>query len=561
MKKRENQSVVAKRYMKRTVITIWLSIAMIVLTILANNRLMSEKNDQYNLVKNANDYWDASQYLTTEARYYVVTGEKEHYDNYWQEVNADKRREIAKQNMLDIGIEDEEIELMNAVEEISNSLVPLEESAMKAVDNDDLEKAQDLLYGKEYSNGIDKIEGNINKFFDKIETRTQREANIAQIIVIVCLVLVVISMIAVMMVVRKMVAFIGTELLTPVIKIKDAMLLVSEGNLSTPLELEEDATEMGMLVGAIQSTKSFLKEVIDEMAQKLGKMAEGDFTNELELDYIGEFATIKESVNTILFEMNDMLYRLREVSEQVKQGSLQLAQASEDLAESNSNQASITQELAASMTTMEETVRVNTENARKSATMANEAGEALMGSNENLNQLKEAIQVISEHSEEISSIIQTINDIAEQTNLLSLNAAIEAARAGEAGKGFAVVAEQVKNLASQSAEAANSTTALIQGTIDSVALGMDIADRTAESMAQVLVGAKASTVAMNEIAEALEDNMTTIHEINQAVNQVATAVENNSATAEETAATSEQQNAQVETLNQLMQKFVLMKNL
>jgi len=57
-------------------------------------------------------------------------------------------------------------------------------------------------------------------------------------------------------------------------------------------------------------------------------------------------------------------------------------------------------------------------------------------------------------SAEIEALIKSITKIAGQTNLLSLNATIEAARAGEAGHGFSVVAKEVKELANETARAA-----------------------------------------------------------------------------------------------------------
>lgn len=63
------------------------------------------------------------------------------------------------------------------------------------------------------------------------------------------------------------------------------------------------------------------------------------------------------------------------------------------------------------------------------------------------------ITKLKESADRIGDVLTLISDIAEQTNLLALNATIEAARAGEAGKGFAVVANEVKSLASQTAQA------------------------------------------------------------------------------------------------------------
>ena len=172
-----------------------------------------------------------------------------------------------------------------------------------------------------------------------------------------------------------------------------------------------------------------------------------------------------------------------------------------------------------------------------------------------MQELKGAIGEISKCSEQIGTIIGAIEDIASQTNLLSLNAAIEAARAGEAGKGFAVVAEQVKNLAEESGKAARRTTELIGTTIEAVEKGIAIADETAENMDQVMDGAREATERMGEIAKMLVRDVEHMQEVNASITQVSAVVDNNSATSQETAAVSEQQKAQVETMVALMDKF------
>lgn len=63
---------------------------------------------------------------------------------------------------------------------------------------------------------------------------------------------------------------------------------------------------------------------------------------------------------------------------------------------------------------------------------------------------------------EIGNIVDLMREIAAQTQLLSLNASIEAARAGEAGQGFAVVAGEVKKLANQYEQSAQTVAAILE---------------------------------------------------------------------------------------------------
>lgn len=178
-----------------------------------------------------------------------------------------------------------------------------------------------------------------------------------------------------------------------------------------------------------------------------------------------------------------------------------------------------------------------------------------MEGNRKMQELKDAIQEIERCSEQIGTIIEAIEEIASQTNLLSLNAAIEAARAGEAGKGFAVVADQVKNLANESSKAVKRTTELIQTTVSVMERSTMIADETASNMGEVMTGAKEATEKMEQIVEMLEKDARRMHDMNENIIQVSVAVDNNSATSEETAAVSEQQKAQVESMVELMSRF------
>ncbi len=92
-------------------------------------------------------------------------------------------------------------------------------------------------------------------------------------------------------------------------------------------------------------------------------------------------------------------------------------------------------------------------------------------------QTTEAMDDINNQVSAINEAITIIDKIAFQTNILSLNAAVEAATAGEAGKGFAVVAQEVRNLASRSAEAAKEIKSLVENANTKANDGKHIADK------------------------------------------------------------------------------------
>lgn len=550
-----SQSVRLEKIRKQAVFSVTVGFVMLVLMLIFTTALKSVQNSELEVTMALNQYRLGSKALTYAVQSYAVTGNKQYYDDYMRELNTDKNRNKALEILKANDIKDYEWEKLNDISNLSNGLVPLEEQAMLKVEKGDLVSAQNSVFGEEYRNTIGQINDLTDTMITEIQERIEKQKNFFSLIQLVVEVLCILSMGYLILQFIKTINFSHKELLEPIEKVSEQIILVSKGDFSHELDLKEDDSEVGEMVSAINFMKKNIRSIVKEISDVLENMGNGNYRVDIKQEYVGEFIKIKDSFFVIGEKMKEMITTLKEAAAQINSGSEQLACAAEDLAEGSTNQANQVSNLVTVIGDMTENIQKNAIEAGESVKIASEAGKTLKDGNIKMNELKEAIKEISNCSEQIGTIIADIEDIASQTNLLSLNAAIEAARAGDAGKGFSVVAEQVKKLAEESQEAAGRTRKFIETTILAVNKGISITEETAKSINDVMYGAGLATEKMGEIFSVLEKEVSSMQEINSRITEVSSIVDNNSATSEETAAVSEQQSAQVETMVQFIDRF------
>jgi len=227
---------------------------------------------------------------------------------------------------------------------------------------------------------------------------------------------------------------------------------------------------------AINGAASFVNHVA-KISGKLESVANGDLT--IDIDLLSDDDIMGHSVKQMVDSLNEMFAEIQLSTDQVSTGASQISTGAQALAQGTTEQAATVEELSSSITEIAEKTKNNAatadEASKLSATIKEDAEKGIRQMDGMINAVKD----INDASHSIGNIIKTIDDIAFQTNILALNAAVEAARAGQHGKGFAVVAEEVRNLASKSAQAAKDTSDIIQATIEKSELGSRIAGETA----------------------------------------------------------------------------------
>ncbi|MFA9376562.1 MAG: methyl-accepting chemotaxis protein [Lachnotalea sp.] len=346
------------------------------------------------------------------------------------------------------------------------------------------------------------------------------------------------------------------SIVEPLSEIERATKEISEGNLHIEITYTSQ-DEIGQVAHSLRSSIQKIAAYIEDIDYVMESMASGNFNIDFTNEFIGDFKNIETSLGHFTSKMSESLEEIGNVSNNVSNGSVQIADAAQTLAEGATDQAGIVEELSATVSSITQRIADNAKNALEISKEVKGVSSSISRENEKMQDVVQAMEIISETSKEISKIISTINNIASQTNLLALNASIEAARAGEAGKGFAVVADQVSLLASQSANAAKTSTQFIEASLKAVEDGKIIADTAAKELNIVADNATAITKKVDSIAIASDEQSESVKQIDIGIEQIAQVVEMNAATAQESSASSEELTSEAQSLKELIHQFRL----
>ncbi len=278
---------------------------------------------------------------------------------------------------------------------------------------------------------------------------------------------------------------------------------------------------------SLEELRLSFNEMLENLNANIGKD-----TNQI-IDVLESFsrldfrARIHDDDGKIALSLNQVCQMITQILVENKSNGLTLENSSTLLLENvdrlniNSNEtAAALEQTAASLEEITGNIRSNTENVSQMSIYANTLNESAKEGEGLASKTTSAMDEINEQVKSINDAIGIIDKIAFQTNILSLNAAVEAATAGEAGKGFAVVAQEVRNLASRSAEAAKEIKDLVGNANVKANEGKSIADNMISGYNTLSLNINKTIELIDGIESSSKEQLLGIEQINDAVNKL-----------------------------------------
>lgn len=356
------------------------------------------------------------------------------------------------------------------------------------------------------------------------------------------------------------VIFVSKVIIKPLEQIRAKITEMAAGDLSGAQVDIRSRDEMGELAYAVNAMAEFNKNIIGDISFYAEEIAKQNLCVKPRAQYVGDYLPVKQSLERICESLSEVVANIENAEREVSSSSAQMSANSAVLSRAATEETDTVSQLNDSLHSVHEQINDSAEKAAQARSMTEETVASMNEGSEKMSKMLDAMSEINTTSSQIANIIKTIQDISFQTNILSLNASIEAARAGAAGKGFAVVAGEVGSLANKTAQAAKSTTGLIETSLRAVEHGTVIANETAEMLGMIVGKAGESAKVVEEIADASTKQADSIKHVLEGMNSISSAVNQISVSARECADSSEMLASQSSMLHETVEKFVIDKN-
>ncbi len=308
-----------------------------------------------------------------------------------------------------------------------------------------------------------------------------------------------------------------------------------QGDLCQRLNISVSNPALMELKNVVNKMATNIETNIDNVLNILEQYSNYNYINKISTKDIKEhLLKLANGVNTLGDSITQMLVENKSNGLTLESSSKVLLGNVDKLNISSNEAAASLEETAAAIEEITSNIRNNTQNIQKMASYSNNVTKSVTHGEKLANQTTVAMDEINVQVNLINDAISIIDQIAFQTNILSLNAAVEAATAGEAGKGFAVVAQEVRNLASRSAEAAREIKTIVENATSKANQGKQIANDMIEGYKELNQNISQTINLISDIESASKEQLLGIEQINSAVNQLDQQTQQNAAIATQT---------------------------